>query len=125
MLLFVSFSNTGKSSLGNVAKLYLPESVSILKLSPSKKKWISEESLNSLHNSLNFFAGAVIFPPLLKLEIVDIVDISDSRSVAVSLREDSSTSNSTFARIGSVCLFSTTPRAVSYTHLTLPTKRIV
>jgi hypothetical protein len=38
------------------------------------------------------------------------VDISDSRSVAVNLRDDSSTSKRTFARMGSVCLFSTTPR---------------
>ena len=35
---FSSFSKTGKSSLGSVAKLYLPDSVSILRLSPSKKK---------------------------------------------------------------------------------------
>jgi hypothetical protein len=41
--------------------------------------------------------------------MVEIVEISDSRSVAVNLREDSSTSNKTFASIGSVCRFSTTP----------------
>jgi hypothetical protein len=64
----------------------------------------------SLQSSLSFFAGAVIFPPLLKFEMVEIVDISDSRSVAVNLRDDSSTSKRTLARIGSVCLFSTTPR---------------
>ena len=67
-------------------------------------------SEKSLHNSLSFFAGAVTLPPLLKFVIVDIVDISDSRSVAVSLKVDSSTSNKTFAKIGRVCLFSTTPR---------------
>jgi len=33
-----SFSKTGKSSLGNVDKLYLPELVSIFRLSPSRKK---------------------------------------------------------------------------------------
>ena len=104
-----SFSKTGKSSLGNVARLYFPEFVSILKLSPSRKKCISEPSLKSLQSSLSFFAGAVVLPPLLKFDIVDIVEISDSKSVAVSLKDDSSTSNKTLARIGSVCLFSTTP----------------
>jgi hypothetical protein len=74
------------------------------------KKWISESSLKSLQSSLNFFAGAVVLPPLLKFAIVEIVEIYDSRSVAVSLRDDSSTSKRTLARIGSVCLFSTTPR---------------
>ena len=38
-----------------------------------------------------------------------MVDISDSKSVAVSLKVDSSTSKRTFARIGSVWRFSTTP----------------
>ena len=104
-----SFSKTGKSSLGNVDRLYFPELVSILRLSPSRKKCISEPSLKSLHSSLSFFAGAVVFPPLLKLEIVEIVEISDSKSVAVSRRDDSSTSNKTLASIGNVCLFSTTP----------------
>ena len=46
------------------------------------------------------------------IEMVDIVDISDSKSVAVSLSLVSSTSNKTFAKIGNVCLFSTTPNVV-------------
>jgi hypothetical protein len=33
-----SFSKTGKSSLGRVARLYFPELVSIFRLSPSRKK---------------------------------------------------------------------------------------
>ena len=104
-----SFSKTGKSSLGNVDKLYLPEFVSILKLSPSRKKCISDPSLKSLQSSLSFFAGAVVLPPLLKFEIVEIVEISDSKSVAVRRRDYSSTSNKPLANIGNVCLFSTTP----------------
>ena len=99
----------GKSSLGSVDKLYLPELVSIFRLSPSRKKWISVKSGRSLQRSLSFLAGAVVLPPLLKFEIVDVVEISLSRSVAVSLSDDSSTSIRTFDSIGSVCLFSTTP----------------
>jgi len=46
----------------------------------------------------------------LKLDITHVVDTSDSKSVAVSLREDSSTLIKTFESIGRVCLYSTTPR---------------
>ena len=51
-------------------------------------------------------------PPLLKLEIVETVKISDSKSVAVNFKDDSSTSNNTLESIGRVCLFSTTPSVV-------------
>ena len=71
----------------------------------------------SLHKSLNFLAGAVVFPPLLKFDIVEVVDISLSKSVAVSFSDDSSTSNKTFDKIGNVCLFSTTP-SVRFSDLT-------
>ena len=105
-----SNSNTGKSSLGRVDRLYLPEPDSIFKLSPSRKKCISAISGNNLHKSLSFLAGAVVLPPLLKFEIVEVVEISLSRSVAVSFRDDSSTSIKTLDNMGRVCLFSTTPK---------------
>ena len=57
--------------------------------------------------------------PLSSVESADstldngpLVVTSDSKSVAVNLNEFSLTSNKTFARIGSVCLFSTTPSVV-------------
>ena len=59
-----------------------------------------------------FFADVVVFPDDLTLDNGPLVVTSDSKSVAVNLKEFSSTSNKTFARIGRVCLFSTTPRVV-------------
>ena len=112
-----SISKFGKSSLGSVVKLYLPDPDSILRSVPSRKKCISAESCNSRHRSLNFLAGAVVFPPLLKFDIIAVVETSDSRSVAVSFKEDSSTSSKTLDSIGRVCLFSTTP-SVKFSALT-------
>ena len=113
-----SCSKTGKSSLGKVDRLYFPAPDSIFRLSPSRKKCISAISGNNLHKSLSFLAGAVVLPPLLKFDIVEVVEISLSRSVAVNFKEDSSTSNKTFEIIGSVCLFSTTP-SVRFKDLTI------
>jgi hypothetical protein len=52
-----------------------------------------------------------------------VVDTSDSRSVAVSLREDWSTLIKTFESMGRVCLFSTTP-SVKFRALTISSLEI-
>ena len=118
LFLSSSMSKIGKSALGSVASEYFPELVSILRFSPSKNTCISLRSGKSLHNSLSFLAGAVVWPPLLKFVIVESVSISDSRSVAFSFTDASSTDIKTFESIGSVCLFSTTP-SVALSDLTI------
>ena len=105
-------SKIGKSELGRVDSEYLPFVVFRLNLSPVRLKLISSPSGINLHSSFNFFADVVVFPDDLTLDNGPLVVTSDSKSVAVNLKEFSSTSNKTFARIGRVCLFSTTPRVV-------------
>ena len=55
---------------------------------------------------LDFGVGGLNVLP----EIVEVVEISLSKSVAVSFKDDSSTSIKTLDSMGRVCLFSTTPR---------------
>ena len=103
-------SKIGKSSLGRVEIEYFPEPDSMHSLSPFKKIEISDPSGKSLQSSLSFFAGAVVEPVLSTLVGVHIVCTSDSRSVAVIEILLSSTFKRTLERIGSACLFSTTPK---------------
>ena len=105
-----SISKIGKSELGKVDSEYLPFVVFRLNLSPARLKLISSPSGINLHSSFNFFADVVVFPDDLTLDNGPLVVTSDSKSVAVNLKEFSSTSNKTFARIGRVCLFQPRPK---------------
>ena len=107
-----SISKIGKSLLGRVDSEYLPLVVLMFNLSPFKDKFISSPSGIKRQSSFNFFAEVVVLPADSTPDKGPLVVTSDSKSVAVNLNTFSSTSNKTFASIGSVCLFSTTPKVV-------------
>ena len=107
-----SISKIGKSLLGSVDSEYLPLVVLMFSFSPLKDKFISSPSGIKRQSSFNFLAEVVVLPADSMLDNGPLVVTSDSKSVAVNLNTLSSTSNKTLASIGSVCLFSTTPKVV-------------